>query len=480
MRQKLRRRFLSLGVVLLIGVTATTAYSAEPDTTALRDAINAVLGQANVSASKVGIQVTDVETQEVLYARNTDVRFNPASNAKLVTTAVALEHRGPGHTIFTRLSARSVSSDGTVKGPIYLKSDGDPMVLYEDVVRWAIELKRQGVKNVPDGIVVDDTSFEPGFMPPAFDQKDTDAAYRPPIGAVSVNYNQVTVRVTPAAAGEPARVELFPPNDHVQIVNSARTTSGRSQRVQVSAKPVDEAIATTVTVSGTIGTAVSGIEVRKRIDNPSAFAGAVLKQALIDIGVEVEGPVVVGTRPDDTESLYLHESKPLVYHLMMLNKWSNNFMAEQVFRLLGRDENEAASEEVARARIIEFLNKAGLGEGFAVVNGSGLYDGNLYTTQHFTQLLTYMASHRYAPEFRAAMAIAGVDGTMRKRVEESDGRLRGKTGTLNEVTALTGYATTRSGRDVAYVILFNDTPVRAWLLRSAQDRIARAIAEFDQ
>jgi D-alanyl-D-alanine carboxypeptidase/D-alanyl-D-alanine-endopeptidase (penicillin-binding protein 4) len=92
-----------------------------------------------------------------------------------------------------------------------------------------------------------------------------------------------------------------------------------------------------------------------------------------------------------------------------------------------------------------------------------------------------MKRHRWGAEFEASLPIAGIDGTLRRRLQ-SDATaesLRGKTGTLNEVTALSGYLVTAGKRHLAYAIIFNDTPIYAWRLRSAQDDIAEAIAGFD-
>ncbi len=456
------------------------AFAAEPDTSGLRASIQRVLSQKDVASSTVGIYAVDVDSGQMLYALNENTLFNPASNTKLVTAAAALDRWGPSHTIFTRISATKIK-DGVVEGPLFLKGDGDPLILYDDVVRWALALQRQGIKSVSGGIVVDDATFSPGFIPPAFDQKNEDASYRAPIGAVSVNFNHVVVRVRPGEAGKPPKVELYPPNDHIEVSNKATTKSGKTRRLRISSVSTNDAAGTRIEIRGSIGTGIDVIESRKRIDNPSLFAGSIFKRALMDLGIEVSGDVTRGIRPEGTVSLYLHESDPLIYHLMLMNKWSNNFMAEEIFRVLGHGENdEPASTERAYERIGAFLEEAGLDGAFKVFNGSGLYDGNQYSPRHLGQLLTYMARHRYAPDFAATMAIGGVDGTLRKRLSSTDGELRGKTGTLNEVTALAGYVTTASDRRVAYVVLFNDTPVRAWRLRGEQDEIARAIAEFDQ
>ena len=130
-----------------------------------------------------------------------------------------------------------------------------------------------------------------------------------------------------------------------------------------------------------------------------------------------------------------------------------------------------------------FAKKVGIdGAGFTSKNGSGLYNGNQLTPRQIVTLLDYMADRPTYPEFGAALAIAGQDGTLRSRLGKGPARgtLRGKTGTLNDVTALAGYLETRSGRRVAYAILINDPPVKAWHLRRVQDELAEALVAYDR
>ena len=460
-------------ITLLVLVSLSqVAYAAPPDTSKLGKGIDAVLAIDNVAKSKVGIYVADVDTGEELYSHSADELFNPASNTKLVTAAAALDTFGPAYTVATRISYSGELKNGHVDR-IWLKSDGDPFLLYEDVMRFAVAVKHAGISTVDD-VAVDDSAFAPGYMPPGFDQKNEDASYRAQIGAVSINFNAIAVTVR--ADGDNAVVDLYPPNDYVRLKNSARVNKGKGQRVSV--RSVTDGDYTRIEVTGTIGKDAAPVEVRKRIDHPGLFAASVFRQALIDVGVAVTGSSTVAARPDATTTILLDTSEPLSWSLFAMNKWSNNFIAEQIFRMLGASKDTPATTERARAQVTAVMEKLGVSKGWTQNNGSGLYDGNLFTPRQLGTLLVAMAKHRYAPEFEASLAIAGADGTLAGRLKTSD--LRGKTGTLNEVTALSGYMRTASGRHVAYVILFNDTPVRAWTLRDEQDKIAKTIADWKE
>lgn len=458
---------------LLFLAFSAQAFAAPPNTQKLQKDLEAVLAIDEVARSKVGMYVVDVDSGDELFTLNADELFNPASNTKLVTAAAALDTFGPAYTLTTRVSYAGTLKDGAVD-QLWLKSDGDPFIVYEDVMRWAVQVKRAGILEVRGDVMVDDLSFGPGFVPPGFDQKDEDASYRAPIGAVSVNFNAVTV--TARAEGDKVVVDLHPPNDYVIVKNTAKVTKGKGQRIGMRA--VAEGDRTRIEITGTLGENAPAVEARKRIDNPSLYAASIMRQALIDVGVKVGGGYAVGTRPSTTTTVVLDSSEPLSWALDAMNKWSNNFIAEQMFRLLGTDGKSPATTQAAQLRIQATLKKLGVKDGYTYFNGSGLYTGNLFSPRQLGQVLLGMSRHRFAPEFEASLAIAGADGTLQKRLETQD--LRGKTGTLNEVTALSGYMRTAGGRHVAYVILFNDTPVRAWGLRDEQDKLAQAIANWKE
>lgn len=449
------------------------------DTRSIDREMQKILKAEQLQGARVGIYAKDVESGEVLYAREENDSFNPASNAKLITAAAVLDVLGPEYVFGTRLSVESVSGD-TVKGPLYVKSEGDPLLLWEDFLSWASELKAMGITKIDGGIVVDDTEFDDTFIPPGFDQKDEDACYRAPTGALSVNFNCQTVVVRPGERGKPAQAYLLPPNDHVEFVNDASTSGGSGVRLTASSETTDGG--TKIKIGGTIGQRAEPQYLRKRIDNPSLFSGAVLAAALKTAGIEVAGEVRRGERPGGTKTLIYHRGKPLSYTVFLMNKWSNNFMAEMLFRALGRDDGIASAKR-SPGVVNDYLKKAGIQiKGFTSFNGSGLYDGNQVTPKQIVELLDFIADQPMYPEYAAALAVAGTDGTLTTRLGGSDtkGTLRGKTGTLNNVTALSGYLRTESGRTVAYSILINDPPVRAWRLRRIQDEMAEAIADFDK
>ena len=463
-------RLLS-GALLLI--TLTAALPARAEDPKLKAAIDAVLDDPKLQGMKAGVHVIEVDSGKTLYARDADVPLNPASNMKLITAAAALDTLGPQHTFTTRLIATKRDGD-RITGDLVLRGDGEGFLLYKNFVAWASQLKRMGVRTIEGDLIVDGSAFGPGTTPPGFDQKQEDAAYRAEVGAVSVNFNSVIVRVSPGAPGQPAVVRLDPPNSHVIIENTATTGDGKRARVAVKAEGAKNT--TKIIVTGTIGAQASPALVKKRVDHPDAFAASVMAHALKDVGITLKGKAR-GGKGGDGETLIRHTSEPLSYLLLAMNKWSNNFMAEQVLRALGGKDGAKAGLERSRA----ILKKAGVNmANQKLFNGSGLYTGNEVSARTFTTLLRYMTlKHPYGPELTSSLAIAGLDGTLRRRLRGATtrGNLRAKTGTLNQVIGLSGYVRDRRGKLLAFSIIFNDPPVpRAWIYRPQQDKIAQAIA----
>lgn len=466
------------------GVSVTLSGA---DLDALKGTLDTLCTKGDLAKTRVGVHVVDLSTAQVLYARDADALYNPASNMKMMTSAAALDLFGPAHTFSTTLSTDARAGD-TVSGDLFLYGTGEGFILYEDVLDWAASIKNQGITTIKGDIIVGDGPFKGGeYLPPGFEQKQEDASYRAPIGAVSINFNATTLNVSPGAKpGDAPLLTLDPPNDHVVIDSSLKTVAGKSRRFNVKSVPSEDGQGTTLKISGSVGVSASSWSTRKRIDNPPIYAGSVLKHALEDVGIKVLGNVKRGepTTKGKLIKLVTHGSEPLTELIMAMNKWSNNFMAEQLFRSLGTHASTTAERGTwgASTEILGvFMERAGLtSDSFKIKNGSGLYAGNALSPKAITTMLSYMHNHIWAVEYMASLAIGGEDGTLSKRFKSSKGMIRGKTGTLNEVSALSGYITTKSGRTLAVSILFNDPPTFAWRLRNEQDAIAQALIDFER
>ncbi|HLT37411.1 MAG TPA: D-alanyl-D-alanine carboxypeptidase/D-alanyl-D-alanine-endopeptidase [Enhygromyxa sp.] len=492
-RQSTVQRPLALGLAIAAALTLGVGAVAGPPEAAsstekrqpIDAQIDALIARTELgSNAKIGVSVVDLATGKTLYARNADVALNPASNAKLVTTAAALERLGPEHRYTTRIWTEAGGiEEGVVNGKLYLQGGGDPSLVTGEIYELAGQLRSAGVERVRGPIVVDAGRFDHDGLPPGFEQKDEFASHRAPGGAMSVNYNTFEVHARPGKAiGDPPTLLVDPPVPSIEVVSEARTVAGNRNKLSVASKQDGGKII--VTFKGEVGINNGPSSYRYPVGDPSRYAGELLVLALTQRGIKVGKPTLeTGDVPRDAKLLATFRSESLSELCRSVNKWSNNFMAEQILRTLVPDDGAtaAASLELLRAYTVEIgMPQAGLVLG----NGSGLYANNMISPAALTHLLGHVyADFRYRSDFIASLAIMGGDGTTRSRLSgtAAEGWLRVKTGTLDDVSALSGYAGAIGRDPIAFSILVNglERKHRA-RARELQDKIAELLAREAQ
>ncbi len=213
--------------------------------------------------------------------------------------------------------------------------------------------------------------------------------------------------------------------------------------------------------------------------------GYLLKNELMEKGIEVIGDVVPGTAPPDARTVAKHLSPPLADIIKLMNKPSNNWIAELLFKAVGAEVmGEPGTWQKGRDTVNEFLEDiTGEPPVHRFVDGSGLSRYNLLNAELLTQLLVYMYQNfELMPEYVASLPIAGVDGTLINRMHgiSAEKVLRAKTGTLSGVSALAGYTTTADGEIVAFGILISHYVGPATSARNIQDQIGGYLTGFSR
>lgn len=474
--------------------TATTAappapavpLAADPpatDPASLKRRIDEILAQKPLSGATIGVHAVDLATGEVLYSRNPDVPHNPASNIKLVTTAAALALLGPEHRYVTRVYvAKKTLRGATVEGDLYLRGGGDPALVTADLYQLASDLRALGITKITGGLVLDTTMFDRDELPPGFDQKEELVAYRSPGGALSVNFGTFVVMVRPGKTiGEAVLAAIDPPVPSLKLETTATTNEGARTRLSVGFDPPErDSHARTLRLSGTIGVDAEPAEYRYPVSHPAEYTGEVFKLMLQQRGIKLGKPALkLAAIPDDAQRLAIVRSQPLSVLVRSVNKLSNNYMAEHILKTL--DPATPQTYAGGLRRVHTWLTEQGVATaGFSMTNGSGLYDTNRITaTQLTTLLLRVHRDFRIAGDFLASLAIAGADGTMRSRLQDSPAQrfVRAKTGTLDEVSALAGYAGAVGKSPIVFAILVGGLDRwKAAAVKKAQNDVAELLA----
>ena len=436
-----------------------------------------------LSGLRVGVAVADLKSGELIASHRAHEVLNPASGAKLVTTAAALKLLGPTHAWFT--------SFGLSGSSLQITGGGDPKLLPEEIGpiidKVAKKLKAQQIGQV-DAIRMDLSRYDSHQLPPAYAQKGTDAGYRPAIGAAGTSYGAIRVDVRPTRVGYPVEVSLNPATS-IEIINEGVTSRGKKSSLTIEATPITGGWVRLL-VRGELGVEHSPDWVRRRIPDPNRLTAELVRDALTARGLaDATTPMILHRAPPKNSQrkspieLYRHPSDDLTKTVDDINTWSNNYMAEVVFKELGKAPGHAASWERAAPRITKTLADWGVSPAeMRVVNGSGLYRGTLISTNAMTQLLVAVdKSADLATPFRESLARPGRAGTLSGRLKSPAARDRvwAKTGTLDEVVSLAGYIHTSGDHGLAFAIFINDADAsRTGALRSAIDRLVLTLSRL--
>jgi D-alanyl-D-alanine carboxypeptidase/D-alanyl-D-alanine-endopeptidase (penicillin-binding protein 4) len=446
----------------------------------LEGTLRAIVSHGAMSGARVGVLVADVESGQVLYAKDPDVLLNPASNVKLVTSAAALARLGPEFRFDTELYVDAASAGSGAPKTLYVKGKGDPSLFTERMWALAGDLAHLGIRQVGE-IVVDESFFDGERFGPGFDQETGDKSYLAPTGAASLNWNTVAVHVGPGdRKGAKARVDLEPASDLFEVDVRATTVAPRARRrLTVSSTPAGAR--QRIVVEGRIPQGSRIQVVWRRIDEPGLYLGHTLRRLLELRGVKTAGKVKLGEIPQGARLVHVDQSESLGEIVRRLNKTSNNFVAEQLVKTLGAQVKGGPGSWAKGIQVIEeFLAEVGIPRGaYLMKNGSGLNDTNRFSARQLATLLRAMwARFPLHAEYVASLPVAGRDGTIRWRMEgtEAVGRLRAKTGTLENVTSLSGYVETAGHRTLAFSILVNDFAGRPGGLARSVDAIGAALA----
>jgi D-alanyl-D-alanine carboxypeptidase/D-alanyl-D-alanine-endopeptidase (penicillin-binding protein 4) len=320
------------------------------------------------------------------------------------------------------------------------------------------------------------------MLPPAFEQQPKEAAaFRAAISAFAVNRNSYVVYIGPGPAVDaPARVRVLS-ESYVRIDNRTVTTAGGPPSPRID-HAITEDGQLAVRVEGKIPQQLRTVSYRRRVPDPKAYSASLLAQAFKRVGIGGKLSVEYGPAPDALPLIGHIPSSPLATVLTGVGKWSDNFTAEMLVKIMGAEVERPGTTARGVAVVREELERHGVDtQGLAMVNGSGLFDGNRVSPQHVTQtLLAAYGDASIRAEYLAHLAVGGSEGTLKTRLEDlpRPRMVRAKTGTLRDVIALSGYVLGEPDRSVAFSFLANGIAGRQQQARDLADDIVRAIADY--
>ena len=463
---------LFLTAVLAALALAPRAHAEEP----LKQRTEAVLAGAG-PGTRFGLVVVDENGRELI-AIAPDDRFIPASNTKMFPTAAAFASMtGLDQPDATGGAAVRLAQDGRGPPDVVLIGNGDARLSSAaDCVANCLAALADAVAartRRVDDVIGDDTLFPDQRWSPGMSWNNIPTRSGTAISALTLDSNEIALRVIPGKVGETPRLELAVP--YFAIENRATTVAAGEPDLSLDRLPGER----TVRLLGTIAAGAEPEFVRLGIDDPAHYAAWRLKTLLEARGVKVAGEIETRHRPflpsaDDPkfrsapaarlarpEALAQLAPPPLADDLRHINKVSQNLHAELILRRLGLIAGTGSFED-GHAVIRAMLQSAGVPRhGFDFSDGSGMSTYNRLAPRAAVTFLRWVAAQPWGDAWRATLPVAGVDGTLSKRFKGTalEGRLFAKTGTLNATHALSGYMTARSGRMLTFSIFANDVPV---------------------
>lgn len=391
------------------------------------------------------------------YAHGSSQLVNPASVAKVFTTALALQKLESTYRFKTGFHADAEPVDGVLNGPLYIKGSGDPAFLSADLWASLRQLRTKGVDVINGPVVLDDSAFTEQ-MPSlglaeedAFDDAPHRAYHAQPdalllnFGAMSIDLkiNENTVVVVPEEA----------PKDwaFVSEINLIAGVCGAWKNgMSVDFSKAGRNVV--VTVKGNYPRRCGQSRLPIRVPAQDWLWESWVKEIWLQLGGKFAGPqggqVIKGVTPASTIALYTHYGKPLSDLIKQINKWSSNVMARHLELAV------AGTPEAFNAQLKDWLKLQGISSNdWFFENGSGLSRNTRIDAKGLAEFLRNMAARSDFPDFLASFPRAGADGTLHRRVNNLNGFAYLKTGSLNGVRSLGGYLRDREGQLWAVGIL---------------------------
>ena len=478
-----RSRPGALAVWVVVLLAAASAVAGE-----LESRLSEAVAAARRLAPATGVHVMDLERGATVFSLEADTPRILASNTKLVTAAAALELLGPGYQFKTPVLARGAVAGGWLRGDLAVVGggdpnisgrhhDGDPLAIFRG---WAAELRRRGIRRIEGDVYLVHGRFEPPRVHPDWPRDQLDRWYEAPVEALSFSDNAVLVRVAPGAApGQPARVETVPDLPLFSFDNRAGTTTSR-RRHWVAIDRIDGS--NRLRVAGAVLRRAEPVESWIAVADPLAYFGAALREALAEEGVAVSGEMrPVSELPAGPWRRVAEHRSDLLTTIEVVLKRSQNFYAESLLKVLGAELCGEGSWQAGLEVLVEYLDGIGIPHGgYQLADGSGMSRGNRMSPRQLSWLLGYMHRRPLGREFIRSLSYSGEpEHNWERRLSEPPyrGNVVAKTGGLNGVSTLSGYAKATSGRVYAFSILMNGAGER-WRAKRAQDRILRVLVDL--
>ena len=444
-----------------------------------------------------GIHIQSLKNGEVLYSHHSKKNMIPASNMKIFTSVFALDKLGPDFQYTTGVYLHGKFDNDTVfTGNVIIRGMGDPTIsgrFFDNKVTripedWADSLTARKIKVIHGKIIGDDNFFGDDALGKHWEWDEESYWYSAQVSGLSFNDNCVNWYVSPTRVGLPAKIQLVPGTNYVTIDNRTTTVArvSESEDVEFTRGRRSNLIQVTGKIAVTSDTQVGYVTV----ENPTLFTASVVKDVLQKKGIQVDSEAVdIDSLPyytyHDSDSTVIriasYQSPKLEEILKIVNKRSQNLFAEQLLRTVAAVADSNGTGQHALELEKKFLKQLGIDPvNMYFMDGSGYSRTNLVTPESIVGVLKYIRNHKYWKTFYESLPKAGMERTLNHRMKNTpaEGNVRAKTGTMDNVSTISGFLRTADNEEMVFSILCNNFSIDNLEVQKIQDSILVKLASF--
>ena len=464
-------RTLCFSLLLTLSLPAVSI-----DIESLTESIDQIIYDKLPDGTDIAIMVYDLTNDTTLYAYREKVMCRPASVQKVITTVTALSSLGADYKFETTLRTSGSISDSTLNGNLYLVGGLDPALNEHELRSMVSDLKKAGVNRINGTLYADVSIMDSTYWATGWCWDDAPASFQPYISPLMVHQGFVGVEVLPTTKGEAPKVNIYPANNHIQVVNKAITQDNTLGPLSITRDWMNND--NTIVVEGNCRRRQS---TDLSVVGSADFTFALFRQYLDEAGISY-GKYAWGNCPVMARdiSVVSHGLPEVVKEAL---KESNNLFAEAMFLQTGRIQYTKGIRFQDAAKYLQNFVSRKFGmfsASFNIVDGSGLSMYDLCSPQFMVDMLSliYRDQDLYRIMYKS-LPISGVDGTLKSRLSGKTtlNKVHAKTGSLTGTCSLAGYIHTADGRDLAFCII-NEGAVKMAPSRNVQDQICKVLCEL--
>jgi len=483
---RIREYFDGMQKIILIIFLLFSLIIFPQDKNTIVEKLDKLLSSNFFESTPAAVDVYDLTGKQVVYQKNNKYLMHPASNMKILTSAAGLFFLGPDYYFETTLYYKGDIKDRVLNGDIYVVGGFDPDFSIYDLDYFVDAIDSLGIKEINGNLFADVSRMDTIYWGEGWmwdDDPSTDAPY---LSSLNINMNSVDVFLLGTEVGKNAQVILNPYSDYFKVSNETITIPPDEDNFYFITRDWMNK-SNIIIAMGKVNkqTRISGEEepVSLNVFRPDLYFLTLFKETLERKGIKVNGSLNNFWLPYD--AIYLRTfSRPFTEVIKRVNKVSSNLNAEMVlYAMAEKYYGKPATSKNGIKVINNLISMAGMNpEKYRLVDGSGLSHYNLVSAELILAVLKYM--YYEEPELYQVLIesfpIAGVDGTLGRRMDESiaENKVRAKTGTISGVSALSGYITSKSGNLLAFSILMQNFVNNTSTARTFQDEICKILAEY--